>query len=183
MRIPVIFDSSGALVDVTFLQIAIPSLFQLESTVSFIAAVSPLGYATYAVAFEKPTEDMVEEVTDWVETQETLDTPKVLRAAVTGIHGGMLPLAASLIVVSDPTFHITTIKLPEEADRSGVVVRGLNYGDSDLWVTVTPWRPFTSVDIVTLDEVPTGGQLAPESNGAVQFRAAPHRILTLWFHD
>jgi hypothetical protein len=183
MRIPVIFDASGSVVDVTFLNVAIPSLFQLESTVSFVAEVPPLGYATYAVAFETPTEDMVEEANEKAESPGVLDIPKVARAVVTGIHGGMLPLAASLIIVSDPTFRITTIKLPEEAERSGVVVRGLNYGDNDLWVTVVPWRPFTNVEIVTLDEVPTGGQLAPESNGAVQFRAAPRRILTLWFHD
>jgi hypothetical protein len=183
MRIPVIFDTSGALTDVTFLHVAIPSLFQLESTVSFVATVPPRGYATYAVAFETPTEDIVDEATDRVEAPEMLDIPKVVRAVVTGIHGGMMPLAASLIIVSDPAFHITMIKLPEEAERTGVVVRGLNKGDSDLWVTVTPWRPFAYVEIVTLDEAPTGGHLAPESNGAVQFRAAPRRILSFWFHD
>ena len=40
-----------------------------------------------------------------------------------------------------------------------------------------------TVEVATLDEAPTGGKLATESNGAVRFKAAPHRILTFWFHD
>jgi Glycosyl hydrolases family 38 N-terminal domain len=88
-----------------------------------------------------------------------------------------------LIVASDPAFHISAVKLPEDADRSGMIVRGWNVGEEPLWVTLTPWRPFATVDVVTLDEAPTGGKLATESNGAVRFKAAPHRILTFWFHD
>ena len=51
---------------------------------------------------------------------------------------------------------------------------------------VGPWFPEPLIraddsvsdpaDVVTLDEAPTGGKLATESNGAIRFKAAPHRI-------
>jgi hypothetical protein len=101
----------------------------------------------------------------------------------TGIHEGSLPLSASLITASAPQFHITAAKLPEDPEHEGLIVRGHNIGDEDIWVTLTPWRPYEIIDVVTMNEEPTGGRLAQESNGAVRFKAAPHRILTLWFHD
>jgi len=100
---------------------------------------------------------------------------------VTDIHQGLLPLSATLLSSSEATFHIRSIKLPEDGD--GLIVRGENITDSDVWVTLTPWRAYPFVEVVTMDEVPTGGQLAPESNGAIRFKAGPHRILTFWFHD
>ncbi len=103
--------------------------------------------------------------------------------AITDIHVGSLSLSASLIASSDPGFHLTAVKLPEDADRSGMIVRGYNTTGEPIWVTLTPWRPFATVEVVTLDEAPTGGKLAAESHGAVRFKAAPHRILTFWFHD
>lgn len=80
-------------------------------------------------------------------------------------------------------FTITATKLPVDSDRAGMIVRGRNTTDEPLWVTLTPWRPFATVDVVTLDEEPTGGKLAVEADGAIQFKAAPHRLLTFWFHD
>lgn len=103
--------------------------------------------------------------------------------ATTGIHEGILPLSASLISVSEQQFRITAAKLPEHPEREGLIVRGYNVSDEDVWITLTPWRPYKTIDVVTMDEEPTGGRLAQESNGAVQFKAAPHRILTCWFHD
>ncbi len=91
--------------------------------------------------------------------------------------------ASSLVTASDPSFVISAVKLPDESQRQGFIVRGQNTGDEPVWVTLTVWRPFAGVEPMTMDESPTGGQLAPESNGAVIFRAAPHRILTFWFHD
>ncbi|MEP7288650.1 MAG: glycosyl hydrolase-related protein [Chloroflexota bacterium] len=105
------------------------------------------------------------------------------RVLATDIHEGSLPLSASIISVSEPNFHISTVKLPEDADRGGMIVRGTNQNSEAVWVTLTPWRPFATVEVVTLDESPTGGKLAPESEGAVRFYARPHGILTLWFHD
>ncbi len=93
------------------------------------------------------------------------------------------PALDQMIRVSVTEFKISTIKLPEEADRQGMIVRGWNFSDQDVWVTLTPWREFAVVEVVSLDEVPTGGKLATENAGAVRFRAEPKRILTFWFHD
>jgi len=84
---------------------------------------------------------------------------------------------------SEHKFDITATKLPEDSERTGMIVRGYNTTDESLWVTLTPWRPFARVDVVTLDEEPTGGKLAVEADGSIQFKAAPHRLLTFWFHD
>ncbi|MCC7449217.1 MAG: hypothetical protein IT324_17490 [Anaerolineae bacterium] len=84
---------------------------------------------------------------------------------------------------SEHRFHITATKLPDDSDRAGMIVRGHNTTDEPLWVTLTPWRSFAAVDVVTLDEEPTGGKLAVEADGSIQFKAAPHRLLTFWFHD
>jgi hypothetical protein len=94
-------------------------------------------------------------------------------------------LLARLVRASEPGFKVLTAKLPEEPERSGVIVRGQNTTAESLHVTLTPWRAFSTVEVVTLDEAPTGGQLAPnpDQNGAITFRAAPYRILTFWFHD
>ena len=43
--------------------------------------------------------------------------------------------------------------------------------------------PEGTVDVVTMDEVPTGGKLPPDEQGTIRFKAAPHQILTFWFHD
>jgi hypothetical protein len=84
---------------------------------------------------------------------------------------------------SVPEFVITAAKLPHDAERSGMIVRGYNTSDEPVWITLTPWRAFVTVDVVTLDESPTGGRLVVEPDGAIQFRAAPYRLLTFWFHD
>lgn len=89
----------------------------------------------------------------------------------------------NLIDSSESGFELTTVKLPEEADRDGMIVRGENPTDERLWVTLTPWRTFAVTEVVTMDEAPTGGKLAADSNGAIRFQAGPHRILTFWFHD
>ncbi len=93
------------------------------------------------------------------------------------------PPMAALIRCSESGFRLTAVKPPEESDRQGVIVRGYNTGSEPIWVTLTPWRSFAAVEVVTMDEVPTGGKLALESTGAVRFRMGPHRILTFWFHD
>lgn len=88
-----------------------------------------------------------------------------------------------VVTSSAPQFVVTAAKFPHDAERSGMVVRGYNTSSEPIWVTLTPWRAFVTVDVVTLDEIPTGGRLAVEPNGAIQFKAAPYRLLTFWFHD
>jgi hypothetical protein len=107
-----------------------------------------------------------------------------LVGCLTGVHEGTLPLTAGLIAASDWRFEITTVKLPEEAERGGLIVRGSNRGDDPLWVTITPLRPFRFCETVTMDEAPTGGKLAVEpTTGVFKFKANGHRLLTFWLHD
>lgn len=93
------------------------------------------------------------------------------------------PTPEDVVGVSTPDFALNTVKLPEDMEREGMIVRGWNRTEQDTWVTLTPWRAFGVVEVVSLDEVPSGGKLVPEDGGAVRFRAEPKHILTFWFHD
>ncbi|HLY27535.1 MAG TPA: glycosyl hydrolase-related protein, partial [Aggregatilineales bacterium] len=99
------------------------------------------------------------------------------------VKGDAWPTPEDVVYVSSPDFVLSTVKLPEDVERQGLIVRGWNRTDQDTWVTLTPWRAFGVVEVVSLDEVPSGGKLTPEDGGAVRFRAEPKHILTLWFHD
>ena len=107
----------------------------------------------------------------------------LFRAVATGSHPGTLPTHLSLIASNNPAFRISAVKIPEDESRGGFIVRGYNItGDSQM-IALTPWRLFKVVDVVRLDESETGGRLALDADGSISFRAAPHRILTFWFHD
>ncbi len=79
-------------------------------------------------------------------------------------------------------FTILAIK-PREDGEAGMVVRGVNIGQQRREISLKPWRKFNACEIVQLDERPTGGKLAVESDGSISFMATPYRILTFWFHD
>jgi hypothetical protein len=100
-----------------------------------------------------------------------------------GIHAGILPLMASVVRSATPEFEITAIKLPEETDRQGLIVRGFNNSDADVMVTLLPFRRFGVIDVVMLDESLTEGKLAVSSDNSFSFRATPHHLLTFWLHD
>ena len=108
---------------------------------------------------------------------------KIVTAGTDAIHEGSLSPSMQLVTTPEPQFRITAAKLPEDPEREGLLVRGYNNSDEDVWVTLTPWRAYEIIDVVTMAEEPTGGRLAQESNGAIRFKAALHRILTFWFHD
>lgn len=93
--------------------------------------------------------------------------------------------ASELLVRADPPdFQITAVKLPEDADSGGFILRGWNISSREIPVTLRPFRYFAYCAVTTAAEIPTGGTLsvAPES-GEVAFQAAPRRLLTFWFHD
>lgn len=96
---------------------------------------------------------------------------------------GTLPERLSLMLSSDARFRITAVKLPFDQERSGLIVRGFNYSQTEFEITLTPYRSFAVCDVTRMDETETGGKLAVEATGAVSFFAAPHRVLTFWFHD
>jgi hypothetical protein len=89
-----------------------------------------------------------------------------------------------LIRVSDWRFEVTTIKLPENPDQLGMIVRGSCRVDDPLMITMTPWRVFKKCEVVSMDEAPIGGTLAvDQTTGAIKFKASAHRLITLWLHD
>ena len=111
-----------------------------------------------------------------------------LCAPLHGLHGGDPASApescfAQVIRVSAPGFRILAARLPEDAGRGGFIVRGVNATAAPLSVTLTPWRRFGAAGVMTLDETPTGGTMGLDADGAMRFQAAPHRLLTFWFHD
>ncbi len=88
-----------------------------------------------------------------------------------------------MIRVNNPAFALTAIKLPDDPERGGLIARGWNGGETTQRVLLSPWHTFAGVDVLRLDESPTGGKLAIEADGSIDFRAAPHRLLSFWFHD
>jgi len=94
-----------------------------------------------------------------------------------------LPERGSLASVSDLRFRLTAAKLPEDAERGGFILRGFNYSAQEILVRLTPIRRFAQCEVCQLDESQTGGKLAVEASGAVEFYAAPGNLLTFWFHD
>ncbi len=144
--------------------------------------IPPFGYTSLVALYVNPSAEADQQVHAALDLLRN-DVDNALAFHIEGIHDGELRPSASVMSVSEAGFHLSVIKLPEEADRTGIIVRGWNVGETPLWIVLTPWRTFSTVEVVTLDESPTGGKLAPEPNGAVRFKAAPHRILTFWFHD
>ncbi len=80
-------------------------------------------------------------------------------------------------------FSLTAAKLPDDPTREGLIVRGSLDSAESAWVTLTPCRRFAVCEVVSLAEVPSGGKLATESDGAFRFRAEPHHSYTFWLHD
>jgi hypothetical protein len=94
-------------------------------------------------------------------------TPSQLAAAATASQG----------------FRILATKLPEDGARRGLLVRGVNPGAASFMVSLRPWRRFAAAHVMGLDELPTGGTMATDGEGAIHFRAAPNRLVSFWFSD
>jgi hypothetical protein len=92
-------------------------------------------------------------------------------------------LRNSFLLTSEPRFKLTAIKLPADDSRGGLIIRGYNWADTDVKVTITPFRRYAQVEVTRMDETPTGGRLAVLPDGSFEFYAAPNRILTFWIHD
>jgi hypothetical protein len=156
-------------------------LLELETLAAFADALPPLPTDQHLrnprTAIQKLWKDYLRFGTI------TPDLERGIEALIEPIRTDLDSYTNSAVTSSDPAFQLTAVKLPE--DNDGLIVRGENVTDSDVWVTLTPFRAYPHVEVVTMDEVPTGGVLAPdaESNGAVRLKAGPHRIITLWFHD
>ncbi|MCL4875600.1 MAG: hypothetical protein KJ064_03040 [Anaerolineae bacterium] len=87
-----------------------------------------------------------------------------------------------LVSVNTDSFEIMAVKLREDG-QPGVIVRGYNRTGYEQIVKVKPWRNFARCDVLHMDESRTGGQLHIDGEGAIQFTAHPHRILTLGLRD
>lgn len=86
----------------------------------------------------------------------------------------------SAVIKSDqPDFMISAAKLPESG--MGLIVRGVNMGQTPIWVRLRPFRPFERAFVLNHDESPTGGTMGLEDEGAIRFLAEPARFLTFGF--
>ena len=143
----------------------------------FSVEIPAFGYNSYSVALEPtPSESIL--------PQGKVSTAADLLGYVTAFHAGSLPTSTGLIRVSDWRFEVTTIKLPENPEQGGMILRGSCRVDDPLTVTITPWRVFKKCEVVSMDEVPIGGTLAIDpATGTFKFKATAHRLITLWLHD
>jgi len=81
------------------------------------------------------------------------------------------------------SFSLSACKLPADPTRSGIIVRGRLNAAQSAWLTLQPMQPFACCEVVSLAEVPSGGSLAAESDGAFRFRAEPQHFYTFWLHN
>ena len=101
-----------------------------------------------------------------------------LRAVATGAHSGPLPPVASIVQVEPPAFALTAIKQPEARSLPGLIVRGVNMSDQPITIRLRPWRAFTQVARVNLNEEFLEPLLA-EADGAITLPARPWEIVTV----
>lgn len=92
-------------------------------------------------------------------------------------------LSARLVRADDARFELTACKLPTDPTRDGLVVRGRLEAPEPARIALIPFRRFADCQVVSLAEVPTGGHLAVEADGAFRFRAEPRYLYTFWLHD
>ncbi len=90
---------------------------------------------------------------------------------------------SDLVWADHDLFRVTAAKLPDDPAQGGLIVRGSLDGKDATWVTLTPFQRFAVCEVVSLAEVPTGGQLAMEADGSFRFRAEPRHFYTFWLHD
>nr|MBN1228373.1 hypothetical protein [Anaerolineae bacterium] len=102
-----------------------------------------------------------------------------LEAAITDFHRGSLPLQDSLVSVDNPYFQISAVK--PSLDGQGIIVRGYSISGEEETVNLHTSIPNQGVEIVNLDESPTG--YAPVYQGAdrYMFVSRPYEIVTLKF--
>jgi alpha-mannosidase len=101
-----------------------------------------------------------------------------MRALSTGLHNGILPPSMSFVAVEPAAFLISAIKQSE--DLRGWLVRGYNLTGEAITVTLKPWKPYKTVELVNLAEQKLVS-LKPEQNGAISFKARGHEIVTVLF--
>jgi alpha-mannosidase len=106
----------------------------------------------------------------------SFETP--MRALSTGLHDGILPPSMSFVAVEPAAFLISAIKQSE--DLRGWLVRGYNLTGESITVTLKPWKPYKTVELVNLAEQKLAS-LKPEQNGAISFIARGHEIVTVLF--
>jgi hypothetical protein len=105
-----------------------------------------------------------------------------LRAMATGTHAGSLPLAASILEVDPPVFHLTAIKQFKNGLGPSLVVRGVNLSEKSVSVRLRPWRAFEQVTRANLNE-DFVEPLVFEPDGSVVVPAAPWEVVTVRWRD
>lgn len=103
-----------------------------------------------------------------------------MRALVTDLHAGTLPLGASFFDASPREFVITCIKPAEENDA--LIVRGFNMGDQPINAHIALWREFARASRVNLGE----DEIAPivlHDGRRVELQVREKEIVTIEFWD
>lgn len=116
---------------------------------------------------------------DWLKASQqayAFQTP--LRALVTDVHEGSLPVLGQVVSCDRPEFLITAVKAAE--NERVWIVRGVNLADATIEVTLKPFRPFPAASLVYLDES-FKAPLAPAEDGSVSFLVGKKEIATVRF--
>jgi mannosylglycerate hydrolase len=103
-----------------------------------------------------------------------------LRAVSTDAHEGTLPVSGAFIQATPETFVISAVKAADEGNAW--LVRGYNIDDTEIQVTIKPWRPFKSARLVNLAEKKRSA-LKSAADGTVSFAARGHEIISVMFND
>jgi alpha-mannosidase len=102
-----------------------------------------------------------------------------LRAIVTDIHFGSLPVTASMVTVDRRDFIISAIKTG--ADGHSVIVRGYSISTEIVQVRIQLGFSVVSAQIVRLDETGIGDDFLRVRDGSVAFEVPPAKVVTLRF--
>lgn len=116
---------------------------------------------------------------DWNQAHAQAEAFRVPpRAVAATVHAGPLPPVASLVQAEPATFVLTAIKQPAEGGSPGLIVRGVNLSDRPSTVRLRPWRDFSRIAQVNLNEVLVE-PLLPDDDGAVTIPTRPWEIVTV----
>ena len=104
------------------------------------------------------------------------ETP--LRAIMSDLHSGSLPARGSFVSLSPAEFRVSAVKLAE--DGRGWLIRGYNWSDRELSLSLRPWWAFRRAEQVNLAEEKVAA-LRAEKDGSLKLNVRPHGIETILF--
>jgi alpha-mannosidase len=104
------------------------------------------------------------------------ETP--LRAVLTDVHSGPLPSQGSFVSLSPAEFRVSAVKAAE--DGRGWLIRGYNWSNRQITLSVRPWQAFRHIEQVNLAEEKVA-TLRAAKDGTLQMLLRPHGIETILY--